>query len=146
MSVPDPYELDRFVQAQPGSFDQAYAEIVSGKKRSHWIWYEFPQIEGLGSSLMAQRYAISGADEAAAYLRHPTLGPRLRQCVEAILRHRHRSANEILGYPDDLKFQSCMTLFAFAEGDNSIFGQALYVFFDGMRDQKTLSRLPPGFC
>src|ERR1700761_8810120 len=97
------FELKRFVDAQFRIFDQAYAEIASGKKRSHWMWFVFPQIEGLGYSHMAQRYAISGAEEAAEYLRPPVLGPRLERCVAAMLVHRHRSANEILGYPDDVK-------------------------------------------
>jgi uncharacterized protein (DUF1810 family) len=138
---PDEYELERFVQAHLGTFDHAYAELVDGRKRSHWMWFIFPQIEGLGSSLMAQRYAISSANEAAAYLHHPVLGPRLRSCVEAMLAHKSRSVSEILGYPDNLKFQSCMTLFKTVSENEPFFDRALACFFDGMEDTKTLIRL-----
>src|SRR4051812_13984390 len=104
-------DLERFVDAQRGSYERAYAEIVAGSKRSHWMWFVFPQIAGLGSSPTAQRYAIADLAEARAYLHHPTLGPRLRDCAAALLGHE-KSAEEIFGYPDDLKLRSSMTLFA----------------------------------
>ena len=138
---PDPYDLDRFVRAQAGFYDQALQELSSGRKRTHWMWFVFPQFSGLGHSTMSERYAIGSTGEAAAYLAHALLGPRLVQCVEAMLTVEARSAHDILGYPDDLKFRSSMTLFAQMGGTGSIFHQALDRFFDGLSDRKTLELL-----
>jgi uncharacterized protein (DUF1810 family) len=132
-------DLERFVAAQDGVYDGALAEIGAGRKRSHWMWFIFPQLAGLGSSPTAQRYAIAGPAEARAYLEHPVLGPRLRECAEAALRH-DRSAEEIFGYPDDLKLRSSMTLFARAADDPGVFQRVLEHFYDGP-DQRTLDLL-----
>jgi uncharacterized protein (DUF1810 family) len=137
----DPYDLQRFVDAQQAHYEQALKELRSGRKHSHWMWFIFPQLQGLGRSAMAQRYAISGRDEAIAYLQHPLLGARLRACTEAMLEHGSRSARQILGSPDDLKFHSSMTLFAQAASDPALFEQALQVFFNGRPDPASLERL-----
>lgn len=137
----DPYDLQRFVSAQRGVFDRALAELRQGRKTSHWMWFVFPQIEGLGGSAMSVRYAISSADKAAAYWRHVVLGPRLRACIEALLTHRDLSAREIMGSPDDLKLRSSLTLFAQAVPDEPLFAEALRRFFDGRPDPETLARL-----
>jgi uncharacterized protein (DUF1810 family) len=129
--------IERFVAAQDGVYQQALAEIVAGSKRSHWMWFVFPQIAGLGSSPTAQRYAIADLAEARDYLAHPVLGPRLRECAEALLKH-DRSAAEIFGFPDDLKLRSSMTLFARAAADPAVFEQVLARFFDGP-DERTIS-------
>jgi uncharacterized protein (DUF1810 family) len=128
--------MERFVAAQDEIYDRALAEIVAGSKRSHWMWFIFPQIAGLGSSATARRYAIADLAEARAYLAHPVLGPRLRECAAALLAHE-RSAAEIFGYPDDLKLRSSMTLFARAAADPAVFEQVLERFYDGP-DEKTL--------
>jgi uncharacterized protein (DUF1810 family) len=138
---PDPYDLDRFVGAQAGVYDQALLELTSGRKRTHWMWFVFPQFTGLGHSTMSERYAIGSVEEAVAYLAHPLLGPRLLQCVNAMLAVKARSAHDILGYPDDLKFRSSMTLFAEIGGGGSPFHQAIDRFFDGQSDRKTLELL-----
>jgi uncharacterized protein (DUF1810 family) len=145
----DRYDLRRFVEAQAGVYEQACAELRAGRKRSHWMWFVFPQIHGLGSSPMAVRYAISGLEEARAYLEHPVLGPRLRECAGIVVGVEGRTVEEIFGYPDDLKFHSSMTLFAraaalFAEAEGpseSVFHEALKKYFDGKTDQATLARL-----
>ncbi len=137
----DPFDLDRFVRAQDGAFATALAEIRGGRKRSHWMWYVLPQIAGLGFSAMSQRYAIQGMAEAQAYLEHPVLGPRLIECVEALLTIEGRSANEIFGSPDDLKLRSCATLFAQVTPPGSVFEQLLEKCFDGARDPRTLELL-----
>lgn len=137
----DQFQLQRFVQAQQSIYPQALAELKAGRKRSHWMWFVFPQLRGLGHSEMAQRYGISGADEARAYLAHPLLGPRLEACTQALLHHAGRSAREILGTPDDLKFRSCMTLFASVAGKPGLYRKALDTFFDGAPDRPTLDRL-----
>ena len=137
----DPYDLQRFVDAQQAHYEQALNELRSGRKHSHWMWFIFPQLQGLGRSAMAQRYAISGRDEAIAYLQHPLLGARLRACTEAMLEHGSRSARQILGSPDDLKFHSSLTLFAQAASDPALFEQALQVFFNGRPDPASLERL-----
>ncbi|HWS37699.1 MAG TPA: DUF1810 domain-containing protein [Actinoplanes sp.] len=124
-------DLDRFVRAQADVYDRALAELSAGHKRSHWMWFIFPQYDGLGSSVMADRYAIRSLDEARAYLEHPVLGPRLEQCASALLEHTGRTAAEILGYPDDLKLRSSMTLFARASADPGVFQQVLDIFYDG---------------
>ena len=128
MSGPD---LDRFVTAQAGVYEQALAELTAGRKRTHWMWFVFPQITGLGSSPTAQRYAIASLDEARAYLAHPVLGPRLRECARALLGVEGRSARDILGHPDDLKLRSSMTLFARAADDPDLFQAVLDRDYDG---------------
>jgi uncharacterized protein (DUF1810 family) len=138
---PDRYDLDRFITAQSGIHEQALTELTSGRKQTHWMWFVFPQLAGLGHSAMSERYAIGSADEAAAYLAHPVLGPRLLECVGAMLGVRSRSAHDILGYPDDLKFRSSMTLFAAVSDDGSPFQQAIDRFFEGEPDRKTLELL-----
>jgi uncharacterized protein (DUF1810 family) len=137
----DPYGLQRFVDAQNPVFDQVRAELRAGHKRSHWMWFVFPQISGLGSSPMAQKFAISSRAEAAAYLDHPILGPRLRECTGLVTAVEGRSIGDILGYPDDLKFRSSMTLFANAASDNKPFTDALEKYFVDGFDPLTLARL-----
>jgi uncharacterized protein (DUF1810 family) len=133
-------DLDRFVRAQQGVYEQALSELLTGSKRSHWMWFVFPQIAGLGSSPTAQRYAIRDLAEARAYLAHPVLGPRLAECCSALLKHEGRSAEQILGYPDDLKLRSSMTLFARAADDPTLFEQVLQRYYDGP-DERTLDLL-----
>ena len=137
----DPFHLERFVQAQEGVYQQACAELRQGRKRSHWMWFIFPQIQGLGSSSMAARYAISSREEAAAYLAHPLLGPRLRECTRLVNRVEGRTVADLFGYPDDLKFRSSMTLFAQATADNRVFLDALQKYFAGEPDRLTVERL-----
>ncbi len=137
----DPYNLDRFVQAQANSFDNALAEITSGQKRTHWMWFIFPQIDGLALSPTSKYYAIKSLDEARAYLAHPRLGSRLRQCTEALLHLEARSAAEVLGFPDDLKLKSSATLFALVSEPGSVFERVLDKYFAGARDGKTLDIL-----
>jgi uncharacterized protein (DUF1810 family) len=139
--VSDRYGLQRFVDAQAGVFEQACSELRAGRKRSHWMWFIFPQIKGLGSSPMAMRFAISSLAEARAYLDHAVLGPRLRECCEIVVGVTGRSVDEIFGYPDDLKFHSSMTLFAQAAVENRVFLDALEKYFGGELDQATLERL-----
>lgn len=143
--APDPFDLDRFVQAQASVYPDALAELRAGRKRTHWMWFVFPQIAGLGFSTMAQRYAIRSADEARAYLAHPVLGPRLRECAAALLVHHDRSALDILGSPDDLKLRSSATLFAQVAEAGSPFHQLLRTFFGGRADDRTvaITGLPP---
>jgi uncharacterized protein (DUF1810 family) len=135
------YDLQRFVDAQEGVYATALAELRDGYKRSHWMWFVFPQIEGLGRSETARRYAILSTDEAAAYLAHPVLGKRLRECAAAVAVHEGRSANAIFGHPDDLKFHSSMTLFADVAPHEAVFQDCLDRFFDGMPDAATIERL-----
>lgn len=135
------YDLDRFVQAQAGVYAQALAELQRGRKTSHWMWFVFPQIGGLGSSAMARRYAISGLDEAHAYLAHPTLGRRLREGALAAIGPGGRTALEVFGFPDDLKFRSSMTLFERADPSAAVFAKALDALCAGARDEATLERL-----
>jgi uncharacterized protein (DUF1810 family) len=139
--VAEPYDLDRFVTAQEGVYERALAELQDGAKRSHWMWFIFPQIAGLGSSPMAQRYAIGSLGEASAYLAHPVLGPRLRNCTAAVNAVTGRSAHAIFGAPDDVKFRSSMTLFAAAAPDEPLFAQALAQYFGGSPDPLTLAKL-----
>jgi uncharacterized protein (DUF1810 family) len=140
----DPYHLQRFVDAQASCFAQVLSELAAGQKRSHWMWFIFPQIHGLGSSGMAQRFAISGLEEARAYLLHPILGPRLLECTALVNAVQGRSVGDIFGYPDDLKFHSSITLFAAASSQDTsqVFADALAKYFGGARDQGTLDRLP----
>ncbi len=137
----DPYNLQRFIEAQDPVFDRVLAELRAGRKRSHWMWFVFPQIAGLGLSPMAQRYAISGRDEAVAYLSHKVLGPRLRECVRLVLETRDRTIDDILGSPDNVKFRSSMTLFARVADDNEGFTAALGKYFPDGEDPLTLDRL-----
>ena len=137
----DLYDLHRFVQAQANAYERALLEVRQGRKRSHWMWYIFPQCDGLGFSQTSKRYAIKSVAEAQAYLSHPVLGPRLLECVEAALSVEGRSAYAIFGTPDDMKLQSCATLFAYVSPRGSVFDQLLDEFFQGERDQKTLCLL-----
>jgi uncharacterized protein (DUF1810 family) len=132
----DPYDLDRFVEAQHGSYDVALGEIRRGRKRSHWMWFVFPQFAGLGHSAMAQRFAIGSLDEARAYLAHPVLGARLRACVEALQDLEQGTAGEVFGEVDAMKLRSSLTLFAEAGGER-LFVAALERWFDGEEDMTT---------
>jgi uncharacterized protein (DUF1810 family) len=137
--VADPHHLQRFVDAQDGMFDTALAELRAGAKQSHWMWFIFPQLAGLGRSPTAQYYAIRSLDEARAYLEHPLLGPRLRQCVEALLPHAGKhSAEAILGPIDALKLRSSLTLFDHVAPED-VFARALAGFFGGEPDARTLA-------
>jgi uncharacterized protein (DUF1810 family) len=138
---PAPVDLTRFVLAQEADYETALSEIRSGRKRSHWMWYIFPQYEGLGSSAMSRRYAIRSRAEAEAYLIHPVLGPRLLECAEAVVNVEGRSAFEIFGHPDDVKLRSCATLFAGVSPQGSVFERLLDKYFRGERDGETLRLL-----
>jgi uncharacterized protein (DUF1810 family) len=139
VSPPDPHGLQRFVDAQDGVFEAAIAELRSGSKQSHWMWFVFPQLRGLGRSPNAQFFGISGLDEARAYLSHPLLGDRLRDSVEAVLPWAgERTAEQILGPVDAMKLRSSLTLFD-AVGPHSLFGRALSSFFGGLPDERTLA-------
>ena len=133
----DPYDLTRYVAAQRPVFERVCAELAAGRKQTHWMWFIFPQLRGLGSSPMAERYAIGSLEEARAYLAHPLLGERLRSCTQLVSRIDARSAEEIFGYPDCLKFRSCMTLFAAAACAERVFSDALTRFFAGEGDPLT---------
>ncbi len=137
------YDLDRFIAAQNsgGTYERALRELRDGHKTSHWMWFVFPQIAGLGRSGMAQRYAIADLDEAGAYLTHPVLGPRLITAAESVLTHRDRTAEDILGGVDAIKLRSSMTLFVHADESQSVFRTVLDRFFDGDEDPATLDRL-----
>lgn len=139
----DPFDLDRFVSAQVMAYDQALGELRDGRKRSHWMWFVFPQLRGLGLSQTARHLGVSGLDEARAYLGHPLLGPRLRACTEAVLAIEGRSLHAIFGSPDDLKFGSSMTLFSAASVDESPnpFDQAIARLCGGQPDARTVSLL-----
>jgi uncharacterized protein (DUF1810 family) len=137
MDTNDPYDLDRFVNAQVGDYDQALSEIRAGRKRSHWMWYIFPQFDGLGSSPISQRYSIKSLAEAKAYLSHSVLGPRLTLVCEVALSVKGRSAFEIFGTPDDMKLRSCATLFAAVSPPGSVFERVLEKYFNGQRDETT---------
>ncbi|AFY18836.1 DUF1810 domain-containing protein [Pseudomonas sp. UW4] len=146
----DPFNLQRFVQAQDPVFDRVQDELNNGHKRSHWMWFIFPQFAGLGGSEMSRRFAIRSREEALAYLEHPLLGARLRTCTQEVLNIRERSVAGIFGHPDDLKFHSSMTLFAQVDAADSLFQQALNQYFHGILDDWTLSlmdskqaQLPP---
>lgn len=133
--------LERFVEAQEPVIERVLGELRAGRKASHWMWFVFPQIQGLGHSPTAQRFAISSRAEAEAYLRHEVLGPRLRECTRLVNAVEGRRVEEIFGYPDHLKFHSCMTLFAHAAADNQVFLDALRKYFGGEEDSLTLERL-----
>ena len=140
-AIDDRFHLQRFVDAQQPIYATALGELRAGRKRSHWMWFIFPQIAGLGRSTMAQEFALSSLDEAAAYLAHPLLGPRLRECTALVAGIEGRSVGEIFGYPDDLKFRSSMTLFARAAPEERIFALCLQKYFAGEPDLLTLARL-----
>ncbi len=140
----DPFNLSRFVAAQAGDYERALAEIKGGWKRTHWMWYVFPQFEGLGSSPTAQRYAIKSVEEARAYLAHTVLGPRLVECAEAALGVQGRTATEIFGSPDDLKLRSSATLFAAVSPPGSVFEQVLAKYYGGRHDERTLRLMGNG--
>ncbi len=137
----DPHDLDRFVSAQEGDYARALAEVRAGRKRSHWMWYVFPQLDGLGSSDMARHYAIKSTAEAEAYLAHPVLGPRLVEIAEAALAVEGRSAADIFGSPDDMKLRSCATLFARVSPPGSVFDQLLAKYYPDGPDPRTLRLL-----
>ncbi len=140
-SASDPFDLQRFVDAQAEVYSAVSDELRAGRKRSHWIWFIFPQFAGLGRSATAARYAISSLDEARAYLRHDVLGPRLRACTQLVNAVQNRSLGEIFGSPDDMKVRSSMTLFARATADNSDFVALLARYCDGQEDPLTVQRL-----
>jgi uncharacterized protein (DUF1810 family) len=137
----DSYDLERFVDAQETDYNQALSEIRNGRKRTHWMWYIFPQLEGLGSSWNSVHYSISGIAEAEAYLAHPVLGPRLVTCAEAVLRHEGLTAFAIFGYTDEMKFRSSATLFASVSPAGSAFHRIIDKFFQGQPDERTLRLL-----
>ncbi len=139
----DSFDLERFVVAQAAIFEQALHELQAGQKRSHWMWFIFPQLRGLGRSPTAQFFGIASLDEARAYLAHPHLGPRLVSCTQTVLDLRGRSLNAIFGSPDNMKFRSSMSLFARAAcGTTSVFAEALSRYCDGIADERTVALLP----
>lgn len=143
----DPYRLQRFVEAQDPVFEQVLRELAAGEKETHWMWFVFPQIEGLGQSETARKYSIRSREEARAYLDHPVLGPRLLQCTRLVAGVEGRSAERIFGHPDNLKLRSCMTLFGAVASEDQVFGDVLQKYFGGEADALTLERLrglPPG--
>ncbi len=137
----DPHDLARFLTAQAPVYAQVLSELRAGRKRSHWIWFIFPQVVGLGLSAMSHRYAIASVEEARAYLAHPVLGARLRECSELVLAAMDRSAHDIFGSPDDMKFRSSMTLFDRAGDSDAVFRQCLGKYFGGKPDPRTLELL-----
>lgn len=137
----DPYNLTRFVRAQENDYEPALSEIRNGRKRTHWMWYIFPQLDGLAFSSTSRHYSIKSLAEAKAYLDHPILGPRLLECAQAVVRVEGRSATEIFGAPDDLKLKSCATLFACVPPRDSVFDRLLTKYYRGERDGKTLQLL-----
>lgn len=141
MSSVDPYDLNRFLKAQEGVYERAFSEIKAGQKRTHWMWFIFPQIDGLGYSPTARRYSIKTLEEARQYLNHPVLGERLLECTEAVVNLKGGSASDVFGYPDDLKFRSSMTLFEKIAGSGSVFSLALDRYCHGERDDLTLRLL-----
>jgi len=135
------FDLQRFVQAQETNYASALSELQAGRKRSHWMWYIFPQLRGLGSSPTSLHYSISSTAEARAYWSHSILGPRLAECTQAVLNLQNRSVEEIFGYPDDLKFRSCMTLFDASVQASDLFSRALQKYYGGERDPATVELL-----
>jgi uncharacterized protein (DUF1810 family) len=140
-ALDDFYNLQRFVAAQQPVYGNVLAELRAGRKQSHWMWFIFPQIRGLGHSDMARKFAISSLEETDAYLRHPILGPRLRECSGLVMATEGRTINEIFGHPDDMKFHSSMTLFSQTTEENEIFKQCLHKYFAGKMDSQTLAQL-----
>ena len=141
MNSGDTYDLKRFLSAQEGVYERALAELKGGQKRTHWMWFIFPQIEGLGDSPTSRRYSIKSTEEARQYLNHPVLGKRLLECTEAVVALKGGSLSEIFGYPDDMKFKSSMTLFEKIAGSGSVFSLALDRYCNGERDGTTLRLL-----
>jgi len=139
--VDDPYDLNRFVKAQDAVYAGVVEELRAGWKRGHWMWFIFPQIRGLGHSPMAERYAIGSREEAEPYLKHAVLGPRLRECTRLVVEVKGRTVQEIFGFPDDLKFRSCITLFAHATDENGIFKEAVEKYFGGEWDGLTIAKM-----
>ncbi len=137
----DPFDLGRFVSAQEGIYDRVLAELRRGQKRTHWMWFIFPQIDGLAYSATSKHYAIKSLEEARQYLNHPLLGSRLLECAEAVLAVEGRSVSEIFGYPDDLKLKSSMSLFAYVADPGSVFARVLDKYFQGEQDVRTLDLL-----
>lgn len=137
----DSYDLTRFVDIQRTNYTRALQEITTGRKTTHWMWYIFPQVAGLGQSAMAREYGIAGIGEARAYMAHPLLGPRLTACAEALLAVQGRTITEILGTPDDMKLRSCATLFAAVTPPGSVFERLLEKYYAGERDERTLRAL-----
>jgi uncharacterized protein (DUF1810 family) len=135
---PDPFDLRRFIAAQDPVMDAVLAELRAGRKASHWMWFVFPQIQGLGSSSMARHYALASRQEARAYHEHPQLGARLQECTRLVLQVQERPVEQIFGYPDDLKFHSCMTLFAQVAPEEALYRAALQKYFAGVPDARTL--------
>ena len=133
--------LERFVEAQAPVIEQALAELRAGRKQSHWMWFVFPQIASLGQSAMSRTYALQSLDEARSYLAHPVLGTRYRECCQAVMNVRDKSARDIFGTPDDLKFRSSLTLFAEAAPQEVLFSNLLEKYFDGDADEATLELL-----
>ena len=140
-AFPDRYNLRRFVDAQEPVYDEVLGELRRGRKRSHWIWFVFPQLRGLGRSPIAQRFGISSLDEARAYVGHDVLGPRLRECARLAAQIEGRCADDVFGWPDNLKVRSSMTLFAYATDDNADFRAVLDKFYDGVQDPATIEQL-----
>lgn len=141
MSQEDHYNLGRFVEAQKSCYDRVLKELKAGRKQSHWMWFVYPQLQRLGSSATAKRYAISGPEEAKAYLEHPVLGDRLKECARLLLEIDSKSAFDIFGSPDDLKLRSCMTLFARVAIQEDVFRKVLEKYYHGEPDSKTLALL-----
>ena len=141
MNPDDPHDLKRFLSAQEGVYERALAELTRGQKRTHWMWYIFPQFDGLGYSPTAKRYSIKSIEEARQYLNHPLLGKRLLECTEAVIALKGGSLSEIFGHPDDMKFKSSMTLFEKIAGSGSVFSSALDRYCHGERDATTLRLL-----
>ena len=137
----DPYRLNRFIEAQNPVYEQVCAELRNGRKQGHWMWFIFPQLRGLGTSPTAARFGISSREEAQAYLNHPVLGKRLKECTVLVNEVKGHSAEQIFGYPDVLKFKSSMTLFVNVASDKQIFHDALQKYFEGHADLLTLDRL-----
>jgi uncharacterized protein (DUF1810 family) len=141
VTEPDPFDLERFVRAQAPVFEQVRQELRSGRKSSHWMWFVFPQLQGLGHSAMARRYALSGPEEAHAYLHHPLLGARLIECTQLVNRIEGSTIQTVFASPDDLKFHSCMTLFATLPAAPAVFTAALDKYFGGAGDRLTLGAI-----
>lgn len=140
----DPYNFNRFIQAQERDYIRALSEVNNGRKKSHWMWYIFPQFEGLSSSTTSKRYSIKSIAEAKAYLNHPILGTRLKECAKAVLCVENRSAQDIFDSPDDMKLKLCATLFAYISPSGSVFEQLLDKYYQGERDAKTIHLLEKG--
>jgi uncharacterized protein (DUF1810 family) len=141
MSDQDPYNLQRFLAGQAEDYERALCELERGQKESHWIWFIFPQVAGLGRSPTAQEYAIQSKGEAIAYLNHAVLGVRLQRCCEALLKHQGRKVQDIMGFPDDLKLRSSMTLFAMISTQDTVFHKVLDAFYSGQMDERTIAFL-----